>query len=229
MNQLPIIQSIGPAPERHADRIVAEMLKWIVANYAAYWPIIRTTLETADGNPAAQQRMYRKLKAAVGKFLLASELTPGKRGRYRLAFSCFAGWDPERKMLIDVDDPIPAKPWIALTLVQVEGKGNFKYNNFVTAALMITHHALSRLAQRCDARTIDDVFDAVLRITDGYMTRQMNNDFSSPRDGDRLKVELRHGSAVCVLCRSADVEDGAVVATLWRDDEIAVTTENGKS
>jgi hypothetical protein len=34
MNQFPIIQSLGPPPEKHADRIVAEMLKLIVVAHA---------------------------------------------------------------------------------------------------------------------------------------------------------------------------------------------------
>ena len=30
MNMMPRIQSVGPPPEKHADRVVAEMLRWIV-------------------------------------------------------------------------------------------------------------------------------------------------------------------------------------------------------
>jgi hypothetical protein len=219
MNQFPIIQSLGSPPEKHADRIVAEMLKLIVAAHATCWPAIRTALKTADGNPAAQKRMHRKLKA-VG-FLLGSKLTPGKRGRYQLSFLLLAGWNAERKILIDAGDPIPEKPWIVLSTITIESKGRFRYLEKIHHSLFITHHALSRLAQRCDVRTIHAVYDAVLRIVDRYMAWCAANEYRPPRDGDRLKVELPHGmgNAICALCHHADDETGAVVVTLWRQDE----------
>src|SRR5262245_45559980 len=220
MNQFPIIQSLGSPPEKHADRIVAEMLKLIVAAQATCWPAIRTALKTADGNPAAQERMHRKLKAAVSS-LLGSKLMPGKRGRYHLSFLLLAGWNAERKTLIDAGDPIPEKPWIVLSNIWIESRGRFRYITKAHYSLFITHHALSRLAQRCDVRTIDAVYDAVLRIVNRYMAWCADNDNQPPRDGDRLKVELPHGmgNAICTLCNHADYETSAVVVTLWREDE----------
>jgi hypothetical protein len=223
MNQFPIIQSLGPPPEKHADRIVAEMLKLIVVAHAKCWPAIRTALKTADGNPAAQERMHRKLKAAVGGFMLGSMLMPGKRGRYCLSFVCLAGWNAEQKTLIDADDPIPEKPWIVLSVIGIESKGGFRYVEKIRNSLFITHHALSRLAQRCGVRTISEVYDAVIRIADRYVAWCVANDYRPPRDGDRLKVELPNGmgNAICALCNHADNETGAVVVTLWREDEFS--------
>jgi hypothetical protein len=169
-------------------------------------PAIRTALKTADGNPAAQERMHRKLKAAVCGFMLGSMLIPGKRGRYCLSFVCLAGWNAEQKTLIDGDDPIPEKPWIVLSVIGIESKGRYRYVKKIHNSLFITHDALSRLAQRCGVPTINEVYDAVIRIADRYMARCVANDYRPPRDGDRLKVELPHGmgNAICALCNHAD-------------------------
>ena len=50
------ISSIGPPPERHADRVVAEMLKHIALASAHMLPEIkRAAAASSDGTPRAEK------------------------------------------------------------------------------------------------------------------------------------------------------------------------------
>jgi hypothetical protein len=94
----PEIQSVGLPPERHADRVVLEMLKLIAEARQQTWPKIRDILgQCPDGNPKAQARMLAKLKRASHPFTDVIDLKPGKRGRYQLIFVDTNVWNPETK------------------------------------------------------------------------------------------------------------------------------------
>jgi hypothetical protein len=115
---LPKIQSIGPPPVRHSDRIVAEMMQ-VLAQHSAH---LESTLKAilgsfADGNPAAQKRMEARFRAAgniFGQRVVATYLQPGKRGRYTFSLSFFSGWDFQRDEEIKPGDDIPVRHWIAI-------------------------------------------------------------------------------------------------------------------
>jgi hypothetical protein len=226
MQQFPTITSLGLPPEKHADRIVAEMLRIIAAKRAECWPKLHAVLDgrVADGNPAAQQRLLNKMKAAVHNFLLGSHLTPGKRGRYTIRLICLDGWNAESSDLIREIDAIPAKPWIAVSSVIFESKGDFRYKEQAEIALLITHHALSRLTQRCGARDLKEVYGAVAQIAKTYILER-GYDEQPVRDGEQLRVKLPYdmGTAVCVLTQHEDGAGGVVVATLWKEGEEAGT------
>lgn len=224
---LPAITSVGLPPEKHADRIVAEMLRRIVARRNECWPKLHSIfkLRTKDGTPAAQQRIYDKMCAAVDDFLLGGSLTTGKRGRYEIRLLVLDGWDAERNDIITKDDPIPTKPWIALSVIRLISKGDFRYDTECGTSLLITHHALSRLAQRCGARSIREVYGAVMDIAYEFIRYRVDNKQRMIRDGERMRVKLDDGlgTAVCALVQHShkDCEGGIVLATLWNDGEPA--------
>ena len=71
----PHIHAVGEVPERHADRVVAEMLRWIVAERqrrkVALYGILNLT---PDSNPQAQQKLADKLRRLGGEFFPAVAL-----------------------------------------------------------------------------------------------------------------------------------------------------------
>jgi len=226
---LPRIQSVGLPPEKHADRIVADMLRRIVATRKACWPKLHGifTARTKDGTPAAQERIHQKMLAAVKGFILQSRLTPGKRGKYKIDLLMLDGWNAETNAIIVEDDPIPEKPWIALSQIRFMSKGDYRYDIEGGTALLITHHALSRLAQRCGARDIKQVYGAVWDICGHFLIHLVaHHKESDIRDGERFRADLTDkglGIAVCVLSkhRHPDCKNGTVLATLWSEGEPA--------
>jgi hypothetical protein len=82
---LPRINSVGPPPEMHADRVVAEMLRLIIRVHASILGNVHAAFrDGSDGNPTGQKRMVRRIRESGGRLLFDVILTPGKRGRYEL-------------------------------------------------------------------------------------------------------------------------------------------------
>ena len=216
---IPQIKSIGLPPEKHADRVVGEMLTVIANARQKRWARMTDIIGKApDGNPKAQARMVEKLREAARPFCLAVDLEPGKRGRYTLRLATVEAWNPATKDIVGMDEPLPELPWLALNRVDLTSKGNHRYDQEYGLVLAITHHALSRLAQRCGARTVTDIWHASLMIIRAYADIYAGKTF---RDNMRMRVELPRnmGVAICPLVKYADGEGGVVVATLWKEGE----------
>jgi len=159
------IQSVGPPPERHADRVVAQMMHQFARRYSTLMNEVAALADHAnDGGPRGQSKLLNAIKRLP---VMTAYLRPGKRGKYRIFFYCLTGWDYRRNDLIKIDDPIPERPWIACILCQLEsfGRGR-KYRELSARPLvLITHHALSRAAQRLELResaAIPIVAEAIL-------------------------------------------------------------------
>jgi hypothetical protein len=165
MNAPATILSAGPPPERHADRVTAEMLRELARRSATLMDaLVDTIIDSKDGNPKAQQKMADRLRKAGASHVT---LTPGKRGRYELHIYSEAGWDPARDAEIGPDDPIPEKPWIAhrVTMIHSKGRGRTRRDDINSAPILfVSHHVLSRTAQRVGLRTIEDLTVAVTVI-----------------------------------------------------------------
>jgi hypothetical protein len=221
MNELPRIQSLGLPPEKHADRVVAAMMRVIAEERARCWRKLNELMAAnlPDGNPAAQTRLFKKITAAADSFLLGSHLEPGKRGRYKMRLVILDAWDAERGTILGPDDPIPEKPWITVTSVVIESKGHHRYEEDCQVSLFITHHALSRLTQRCGARTLKELYCAVRRIAIVYLTKHARNPV---RGHMRVSIELPFnlGTAVCALQPHEDGQGGIVLATLWNQEDV---------
>jgi hypothetical protein len=142
------------------------MLRQMVQRHAKLWTAIRTVAEdrrARDGNPRAQAKLEAKIKNLGA---LQTDLIPGKRGRYELRVHSFAGWDPQRNAVIEPGDPIPEKPWICTMLYIVRGEGQRRIGHGSSSpVLFVTHHCLSRSAQRWGVRTVSDLSAAIEEIT----------------------------------------------------------------
>jgi hypothetical protein len=201
----------------YADRIVAEMLRAIVRkNHDVIQKIGEIFSSCPDGNPEAQNKMMRKAKEACGPFLLAGLLKPGKRGRYQAKLITVQGWDAKLKDPILKEDAIPDKPWLVCTDITLTSKGRHAYEQRNSFSLFVTHHALSRLAQRCGAITAGDLLIAVHNMWMAFV--QEGAKFGHPRwvnDGHRLKFQLEAQTyGVAVLNNYNDNDGGVVVATI---------------
>jgi hypothetical protein len=151
------IQSVGLPPERHADRVVAAMMRQLAETRKTLWETIAETIaDSSDGSPKAQRKMEQRIRRAGA---VRTELTPGKRGRYTLLIYDFTGWCPSRDAEIQIGDKIPENPWIACNIgvLRSEGRGREKVSYRARPILFITHHALSRAAQRIGLRTPEDL------------------------------------------------------------------------
>jgi hypothetical protein len=193
---MPFIQSLGPPPERHADRVIAEMMRELARARAHRRHLITETVDRSwDGSPKAQARMAARIRKAGALHVF---LEPGKRGRYSLAIFDWMGWDPARDAEITQDDPIPEKPWIASLLIRIDGKGHGRVTVRASRLLFVTHHVLSRAAQRRNVRTVFDMIDAAADIENAGLAllneKGLEAGHAAPPDGWR--TSLKDGGTV---------------------------------
>jgi hypothetical protein len=207
------IQSLGLPPERHADRVIAAMLRQIARASAHLMPTISEVVaNSSDGSPKAQRKLEARLRRA-GAF--GTSLTTGKRGRYQIYFFSWGGWDPEKKSPIAFGDPMPSKPWLAVFAnhLKSDGRGAGRVHLKAAPAVLVTHHSLSRLAQRAGARTAGDLIDAMhgfLAAASEIITSAAPDD-APPAAGWRVPVDLPTGEVIVVIKR--ELETGTLIAT----------------
>jgi hypothetical protein len=204
----PVISSIGRPPEKPADRIVAEMLRWLAAESDRLMPRVQTILDEADhlaGSSRAQQRFALKLSRAADLLLLGMWLQPGKRGKFRLFLHVWS-----------VD---PTRPQIRLGTIAIGGAGNFRVEENYHRLLTVSHHALSRLAQRCEVRTVLDLHMALGAM--GTAAMEMGWEFLHESDFPPAGKRFAFPGGIAVLKRDADT-GGLVVATVLesREEEV---------
>jgi hypothetical protein len=165
----PAIQSIGPPPERHADRIMAAMMRKLALDHSHLWETFaKISAGSSDGTPKAQRKLEERIKRAGA---LRTHLWPGKRGRYMLVAFDLCGYDQWRDAPIQLDDPVPERPWIScnLTSLTSEGRGQNTVELSSRPVLFVTHHAMSRAAQRLGMRTTDQLITATEAILHGAL------------------------------------------------------------
>lgn len=115
---LPVIDPriVGPPPERHAARVVGEMVRWLAgerARLSAELLAVLLNSRSRFGSPVAQRRLADRLRRAGGKAILDLRLRPGKRGNFILAIVEWFVYDASRNEAISPTDSIPEKPWLA--------------------------------------------------------------------------------------------------------------------
>jgi hypothetical protein len=167
-NNLSIL-SIGLPPERHADRVVAGKIGHMAKERARFREAVADIMRTAsDGGPRAQQKLARRI-ANAGAFNVT--LKSGKRGRYSIIFSDLSGWDPGRDAEIGPSDAIPPKPWIAanVNMLISPGRGAGVREVRGAPAVLVSHHAASRYAQRFNLRDDQQIWDASVAILEAAL------------------------------------------------------------
>jgi hypothetical protein len=210
------VQSVGAPPERHADRVIAAMLRDLAKRRARIAPAITSAIvNSKDGGPRAQQRMVERIHQAGAQFV---HLKPGTRGRYELTIIEVTGWNPINDEEIGADDLIPAKPWLAVFATMMKGRDKAKRGAEAVKSvpvLFVSHHALSRCAQRFALRTSEHIIATVAAIWNAVMTSGLSPEqlFSAPPQGHRLSIttEDEKTGIVVVLCKHDKRQ--AVVAT----------------
>ena len=169
---VPEIQSAGPPPAAHADRVVAEMLHLLAKVHGIVVSNLRNFFKTVrDGNPRAQLKLVDQIKRIGYPLVLDVELQTGKRGKYSMQIFLIGCFDPVQKQLIMENDVIPEKPWLSFSCILHESHGHGVYDQSPYTLVYVTHHALSRLTQRCGARTVDDLLQAVADMCLAYFDR----------------------------------------------------------
>jgi len=163
-------------PDKHAERIVWEMVRFLHAGMEQRWSLARGALNTSQmGNPVGQMRAVRRFAEMVGDFALRVRLTPAKRGRYQLMVVSWSAFDPTKKKTIAPGEPLPPNAQLAILVSHCEGK-NHNPSWFVCAPLVISRHAMVRLATRRNVRTTRDLLLAVRELWDAaekVMTKMM--------------------------------------------------------
>jgi len=199
------IQSLGLPPERHADRVVAEMMREVAKTHISVWDTISEVIkDSRGGSPKAQRKLAERILRAGAAY---TKLWPGKRGKFEIMIYDFTGFDPSRDAEIGSDDPIPEKPWIACNLSWLESPGGGRNMVEVKSrpVLFITHHAMSRVAQRLGMRTSKHLMAAARIIWNGCLDllnekadRNADKDawFKAPPAGWRVPILPMEGAVV---------------------------------
>jgi len=222
MNTLPRIQTPTgiTIPERHADRIVAEMMRHLAQQRADLWETLGSIIKNAnDGAPAGQRKLEQKIKQIAKCHV---RLHPGKRGKYSIDVYDMTGFDPERDSEIKKGDPIPAKPWLAQWVTYIESSGNGRGSITMDSYLLvlITHHALSRAAQRFGARTMAHMLNIASSIG-GTVTRVMAEKkhqwLDTPPEGWPIPITADASISATVILKRHETRSCLVAATVYGD------------
>ena len=212
----PRIHAVGEVPERHADRVVAEMLRWIVADRQQRMTALKGILgSTPDANPQQQQRLVDKFRRLGGPFFpLVTLVESGKRGRYEIRILSIDGWNRDAQEIIFVSDEIPERPQLAASIITAKGLGNHRHDVETSVLLIASHHALSRLVQRSKNRTVDDLLLAVTNLFVAFAATGLEIDGENPR----LRFRTAGGDVVAQLERHWACSGTAVVKTILEID-----------
>jgi hypothetical protein len=202
MRALEIVAADGIVPERHADRVTGLMMSHLARQSAHLAVEMRETAFGAnDGNPRAQRKLEQRLQAigtACGRQIVQTSLRPGKRGQYRLACFFWSGWDSNREREIVADAPMPPRPWLCWWYAKIESPGRgYQCIRWRRRPLcFISHHILSRMAQRCELRTVDHMLDAIAEIALRFMLlMNEKEDWLEPPPAG-WRVELDNGATM---------------------------------
>jgi hypothetical protein len=222
VNADPEIHSVGIPPDNHANRIIGLMLQQMARRHAQLWEAVNDLARNPhlrDGSPKAQGRLKTKIEALGVAHV---KLNPGKRGKYSLTIYNISGWDAERDTLIDVGDRIPTKPWITGLVFFVEGLGHGDICYKMLVKFFITHHALSRSAQRWGVRTVADPAKAIDVISDVVWEHILKHS----RDGDNRWLDIpENGLRLPVIPDQPELEDIVIVVKRHSSrDALIVTT-----
>jgi hypothetical protein len=216
MNQNIQIQSIGPPPEKYSDWVVAKMIRDVVERHSCVRnEIVSAIKNSSDGSPRAQKKLEQRIYRAGA---ISTHLYPGKRGKYYINIWDWTGWDPARDEEISPKDAMPTKPWLAFWVSRLESEGRGKNHVSLrgTPLVFVTHHSLSRAAQRWGVRDGLEMMAAVGFMWNESLLYLVNGrDFSSKwcetaPDGDKVKI-----GDTTMIVKKHEKREALVVATVY--------------
>lgn len=193
MSVAPIILSEGAPPERHAARVVSEMFRWLATEEPQLRDHHYQMLQGMGhklGNPKAQKRFMARMQRdpKVRMRLLSSALAPGKRGKCTLSWLTWSPVTPDGAPGRP-DDLIP--PWVlcSLEVIRPRSRDDTGRVRLVT----LTHHAAQRLAERCAARTVEDLLTALREIAQWML------DLANDSEAETLEIPVAGGAGIAIV------------------------------
>jgi hypothetical protein len=144
------------------------MCRWLAAEQQTFWARIRVQIQAEGwgrsgmGNPKAQARFAARLRKEFGRRLVRFDIITGKRGRYGISNAYWTLVRPDDGREIDAGHPIPELPWLCCRMMEFWPKDPEKDRDLRLVTL--THHAMQRLAERCEARTHEDLLEALVEL-----------------------------------------------------------------
>jgi hypothetical protein len=195
----PIIETQERPPDRHAQRVVGEMLKWL---HAEHWRQHQQTLGIINvrkmGTVEAQRRTADRLRKAMNILALDVQISPAKRGRFLMSVIEWAVWDLTKDDMVTGEQPIPINAWLAVSLTFITG-ANHRPVMKCTVPLLVTRHACERLATRAGVRTPVDLIVALRELWEvAYTVIRDENAWHN----DEWKIPMERG-AIAVLVPDA--------------------------
>jgi hypothetical protein len=206
----------GAVPEMHADRVVGEMLRWIVAERQQRMMALKGILGSVpDANPEQQLGLVEEFKRIGGPFFpLVTLMESRKRGRYKINILSVEGWNRDTQEPIFHSDAIPERPQLAASIIAVRGLGNYQHDIETYIDLIVSHHALSRLVQRSANRSVDDLLTAVTSLFVSYATATVAGFKLDEEGGKRLRFWTNGGDVVAQLERHRDGSHKVIAKTI---------------
>lgn len=176
------------------------MMREVIAKRSGITNAIRKIFATGrTGNPRAQEKVAERIRKAGAVHVT---LKPGKSLKYEMTILEISGWDPARNAEVLQDDPLPEKPWLVVYATIIKDK---ERNVFSHPVMFITHHALSRYAQRLDLRSseqivplADTIWIKALSANTDAAGLPIKSIFEPPPKGYRIPI---NDSAIVVLCK----------------------------
>jgi hypothetical protein len=132
---------------------------------------------------------------------LGLRIIPAKRGKFTLIVVDWALWDPAKNDLVPDSDPAPkTTAWLAVTSSLIIG-ANYRLNMGACVLLLITEHAIIRLSQRADVRTIGDLLvltGELWQAAVALIDKHPDDRWLNPPDG-AWTAPIRQGTINAVL------------------------------
>jgi hypothetical protein len=201
----PQIQSIGVPSDQHAERIMAEMAKYLAleGEKLTDFASLSKAFKANDAKPEGQIKIAHMVADAIGPLCIDIPfIETGARGKYKFALLC-----------LSVKGPYTAKPIVSLYLncFRSFGNGHQVRDSFLEPCFDISNHALSRLAQRVGVRTLDDLL-SVLR----EMAKNVVETLLEKEDTQEWRVELDDGFSA-ILKRDPNNNTPTVITVLDKE------------
>jgi hypothetical protein len=151
----PSIQSIGPPPTRHAERVVDEMLVFLHRQHGVFFEKARRVIDPRQmGTPVGLRRTSSRLMDSLGVLALAVYVQEAKRGKGSVSFADWTVWDVEAGK--EAGEAMPLNACLA-AFMNTYRCVHHRPQIVSTAPLLVSRHACVRLAQRADVRTVSDL------------------------------------------------------------------------
>ena len=170
------------------------------------------------GSIKAQRRACDRILKLMSGLCVDLQLIPAKRGRFSLVLVSWSMWDPNIGATLEDGAPPPANTGIAIVLNEYTGANHIPQSR-VGIPLVVTGHAIVRLAMRAGVRNIGDLIRslrALWEAVSALLEDKSVEEWLEPPEG-AWRLPLRGDDAdspIVVLERDRDGAERLVVVTV---------------